>query len=271
MSTDNAAFIGTIPQNYDRYLGPLLFEPYAKDMVGRIDTASVNAVLEIACGTGRVTRHLKASLSPTVRIVATDLNADMLTVARAANPGNNIQWQLADAQDLPFDDAGFDIVACQFGFMFVPNKAKAFAEAWRVLKPGGCLLFNTWDKMENNELIHVTNPVIVSYFPTDPPTFYQIPFSFHDEKLIRSLLDQAGFYQIELALVKKEATSTSAKEAAIGLVEGNPVYGFICERDASMVGVIRCHIEKAIADKFGDYPLKSSMQAWVCKAWKKDS
>ncbi len=263
----NTAFTGSVPEKYDRYLGPLLFDPYAQDLVARIDASSVHDVLEIACGTGRVTRYLQEAL-PNARLIATDLNSDMLAIAKALNHDGRVEWHIADAQDLHFDSEIADLVICQFGFMFMPDKAKAFAEAYRILKPGGRLLFNVWDELANNPLFYLANDIVNSYFPDNPPVFYQIPFSFHDRKQIRSLLEEAGFRNIEIELLQKEGVSPSAAEAATGIVQGNPVHAFIIERDPLLVDTIQNHVEKEIAAKYGGKPLKFPMQAWVCEAVK---
>lgn len=262
----NTAFTGSIPEKYDRYLGPLFFEPYAQDIVSRVDGTSIDSVLEIACGTGRVTRRLLNVLAPSARLVATDLNADMLTIARSKINDSRIAWNIADAQDLHFDTGIFDLVICQFGIMFMPDKVRAFAEAYRVLKPGGLLLFNTWNKLETNALTAIANTTVNRFFPDNPPVFYHVPFSFYDEQVMHSLLKEAGFHDIKISLLTAEGISPSAKDAATGIVEGNPVYGFICERDASLVNVIRDEVEKELIRQFGDHPYKCSLQAWVCEA-----
>lgn len=268
MSTSVTAFAGSIPENYDYYLGPLLFEPYAKDLLSRIDSEGVNAVLEIACGTGRVTRHLRKAFPVPVQLVATDLNSDMIAIGKKSIPDLTIEWQVADAQDLPFEDNCFDRVVCQFGIMFVPDKAKALSEAYRVLKQGGQLLLNVWDKMEYNGAIYVGNQIINSYFGDNPPAFYKIPFSMHDEKELQSLINTAGFKDIQISLVKKEGISPSAADTATGMVEGNPVYLAICEKDSALVNVIRKAVQQALADRFGTAPLVSPLQAWVVTARK---
>lgn len=268
MSTSVTAFAGSIPENYDRYLGPLLFEPYAKDLLSRIDPHGINTLLEIACGTGRVTRHLRQAFPPPARLVATDLNPDMIAIGKKSIPDPTIEWQVADAQELPFEANSFDRVICQFGIMFVPDKARALSEAYRVLKPGGQLLFNVWDQMKYNEVIDVGNQIINSYFGDNPPVFYQIPFSMYDEKELESLLNAVGFKDHQIDLVKKEGISPSAADTATGMVEGNPVYLAICEKDPGLLHVIREALQQALAARFGAAPLVSPLQAWVVTARK---
>ena len=150
MSGSAAEFSGSVPGFYDRYLGPVLFEPYAVDLVSRLPGGDRLRVLEIACGTGIVTRRLRESLGESATLVATDLNEAMVSHARAAVPAAGIDWQQADAQALVFDDGAFDVVVCQFGFMFLPDKVQGFREARRVLASGGVLFANVWHSMEAN-------------------------------------------------------------------------------------------------------------------------
>ncbi|MBS1668338.1 MAG: methyltransferase domain-containing protein [Bacteroidetes bacterium] len=270
MNNTAIAFSGNIPEKYDTYLGPMLFEPYAVDIASRIHIGYKQAsILELACGTGRVTKHLRSSLPSSVQVFATDFNADMLDVAKNKNHGQKIEWGLADAQDLPFQDGNFDVVVCQFGFMFVPDKAKAFAEAFRVLKKGGTIIFSTWDSLANNHLFDMANNIVSGYFPETPPIFYHIPFSLFDTKELDALVRSAGFSDIKIELLKKEAVSPSAKDAAIGMVEGNPMQRFILEKNPSLFDTIRNDVEKQIGSQFGDRPLKASMQAWIVEANKK--
>src|SRR5262245_40396331 len=135
----NVDFSGSIPEFYDEHLGPVIFAPYAEDLAKRVARrVKSGRLLEIACGTGVLTRRLDAALKKAVEIVATDLNADMVARARSKAPASKrIEWRTADAASLPFPDGSFDAVVCQFGLMFVPDKAAAFREARRVLREGG--------------------------------------------------------------------------------------------------------------------------------------
>ena len=133
---------------YDQFFGPLFFEPYAIEVVKRIDLTSVSIVLEIAAGTGRVTRHILEHIPASSKLIASDISEDMLGEAKKKLSHLNIEWQNIDAQQLPFNNNSIDLVVCCFGYMFVPDKPKAFAEAYRVLRPGGMFLFTTWDKLE---------------------------------------------------------------------------------------------------------------------------
>jgi ubiquinone/menaquinone biosynthesis C-methylase UbiE len=268
MQESTTAFSGSIPDMYDRYLGPLLFEPYAQDLADLIKPGAGVNLLELACGTGRVTRLLADGLPSSSTLVASDLNPDMLLIAKQKIPGAKVDWLVADAQELPFEEASFDILFCQFGFMFVPDKARAFAEAYRVLKPGGRFLFSVWDKIENNPVFFYVHALMTSFFPENPPQFYQVPFSFHDPERLKFLLDSSGFRDAQIDLVKKKSHSPSSREAATGIVKGSPIFAFITERDPSLIDPICEKVEKEIGSRFGDKPMQAPMQAWVCQAWK---
>ena len=262
-----AAFAGSIPANYERYLGPFLFEPYALDLVSRLQDKNYGDILEIACGTGRVTAHIAKSVKHNT-LTATDLNADMITVAKGIIPDKNIKWIQADAMELPFKDGSFDLVVMQFGIMFFPDKEKGLSEAYRVLKPGGKLIYSTWNKVETNEAIQEGRVIIESYFGDNPPIFYNVPFSMYDDRELTTLTRRAGFKSITTTLVKKEGISHSATDLAKGMVEGNPVYLAIIERIPSMLNTIKEEVQKTLAEKFGDKPVKSPLQAWVVEALK---
>ncbi|HQR17818.1 MAG TPA: methyltransferase domain-containing protein [Gemmatimonadales bacterium] len=267
MAEANAQFVGSIPEHYDRSLGPMFFEPYAADLVGRLRVPPGGRVLEVACGTGIVTARLRKALPPDATLVATDLNEPMIAFAKTARSlGGTVEWQTADAQSLPFPDASFDAVVCQFGLMFVPDKALALREAHRVLKPGGVLAFSVWQDLDANPVGRIAHTVISGFFPTDPPTFYLVPFGMDDEPLLRRLVTEAGFQVTTLDRVKLEARSPSATEAARGLVLGNPVYGAIEARGTAKPDVIMAAVAAALAEAGGSAPLRLPMGAIVVVA-----
>lgn len=266
MTDRNAVFSGSIPEAYDRHLGPAIFEPYAADLTERIAAlAAADAeVLEVACGTGILTRALRQRLAPGARLVATDLNEPMLSHARAhVAAGAPIEWRTADACRLPFAAATFDAVVCQFGFMFVPDKAAAFAEARRVLRPAGLLAFSVWDRLASNEFARLTDDVLRRHFPSDPPDFYTIPFSLHDRDALRRRLDDAGFGEIRIEPLELPLRADSAADLAIGLVRGNPVAHAIVDRGGDLD-----EIERAVADALAPAatPFESRMSAVVVTA-----
>jgi ubiquinone/menaquinone biosynthesis C-methylase UbiE len=156
----------------------------------------------------------------------------------------------------------------QFGIMFFSDKEKGLKEAYRVLKTGGKLIYNTWNKVQTNEAIHEGRVIIESYFGDNPPIFYNVPFSMHDDRELTTITRRAAFKSITTTLVKKEGVSPSADDLAKGMVEGNPVYLAIIEKDPSLINTMKEHIQKVIAEKFGDNPVKSPLQAWVVEGVK---
>jgi ubiquinone/menaquinone biosynthesis C-methylase UbiE len=266
MMEKTAAFAGSIPANYEKYLGPFLFEPFALDLVSRLQDKKYNDILEIACGTGRLTKHLASSVSHDT-LTATDLNPDMINVAKEKVNDTSIKWMQADAQELPFPDNSFDLVVIQFGIMFLPDRPKGLSEAYRVLKPGGKFIFSTWDKSENVPGIYEGRNVIESYFEGNPPKFYSIPFSMHDEKELKELPTNAGFKDVKVSLVKKEGYTPSTSDLGIGIVEGNPIFLSITEKDPSLVNKIKDHVRKVLKDKYGE-SIRVTLQAWIVEAIK---
>lgn len=264
MSNQPSAFVGAIPENYDRYLGPVLFEPYAADIVRRLSVPAGGNVLELACGTGIVTRKLRDSLPPETKLTATDLNPAMLAVAQKKfDAYETVEWKDADASNLPFANASFDVVVCQFGLMFIPDKQRAVNEAHRVLKPGGEFLLSVWDSLEQNEIPDIGHKTVARFFSDDPPNFYQVPFSLCDPSVVNALLTSAGFTDITRSRVTLEAVSPSAADLAQGIVQGNPIIAAINDRDPSLVPIIQAAVAEAIAGACGDHPVRSQMRAFV--------
>ena len=269
MADSTTAFVGSVPENYDRFMGPMFFEPYAVDMAERLPIEGVESVLEIACGTGIVTRAMRDILPSAARIVATDLNEGMIERARGKfGPDDGIEFRQADATSLPFDDASFDAVVCQFGLMFFPDKLAAMGEVLRVLKPGGTLLFSVWDRMETNDISLAVHETMQNLFPDDPPRFYSIPFGTNDAGLIRSLLEDAGFADVQMMTVTKTSTSPSASDAVRGLIEGTPLFGQIMDRGPERLTEVLDTTADAIRQRFGDNPVTTKMQALVWSARK---
>ena len=261
-------FSGSIPENYDRFLGPMLFEPYAVDLVSRINHSNITSVLELACGTGRVTRHLVKNFSPTTKITASDLNPGMIAVAKRQVPEPSIDWLTADMQDLPFKDNVFDVAVCQYGIMFVPDKPKAIREIARVLKRGGVFYFNTWDKIENNGVPRIARQVVTDYYNGAQPEFYALPFSMYEPDVLRALLLGNGFSDVQISLVKKEGVSPSAHDAARGIIEGNPFFNELLAKDPTAVEKIGALVRKEIGATYGNDPMRCPLQAWVGSATK---
>ncbi|WP_394773877.1 class I SAM-dependent methyltransferase [Flavobacterium sp.] len=268
-TTTKNSFSGSIPFKYEEYLGPLLFESYAIDMAKRVKETSPSKILEIACGTGRVTNQLLNEL-PNAQITATDINPAMLNLAKdIVKNQKNVTWEVADAMSLPFDDEYFDCITAQFGVMFYQDKIKAHKEAFRVLKKGGTYIFNSWNKMEENHVIHLVKKLMEEYFPIDPPSFYNVPFSYFEPATITSDLEEGGFHDIKTSLVKVNGYSKDSHSAATGLLEGTPIYGSIIEKDEDILPEIINKLSGKLADLYGKENLSVPLQAIVTTAKKK--
>lgn len=262
MADRDAAFVGTIPENYDRHLGPLLFHDMADEMAARLDVPAGARVLETACGTGIVTRRLLGRLDERGRLVATDLNAPMLAHAAARLPASHrLEWRQADATRLPFDDRSFDAVVCQFGWMFFPDKGAGARAAFRVLRPAGRLLLSVWGRLDDNPVPRITHETVATFFPSSPPQFYVVPFILHDPALIEQFLQDAGFEDIRWQQVDRTGESPSALEAAVGLIEGNPIYQDIMDRRPDALADIEAAVAGRLRAEFGEGPLRAPLRA----------
>lgn len=267
MVDKNAQFDGSIPTNYDRFLGPVLFEPYAVDLASRLELDEKANVLELACGTGILTKALTQSLPIASTLVATDLNLPMLEYARSKLADiSRIMWLLADATALGFTANSFDAVVCQFGLMFVPDKVAALNCIYKVLRPDGVLLINVWDALTLNSFQRIAHETVTRLFPTDPPEFYEVPFRLCDQKELAGLLRQGGFGDFEFEIVKKPGHSHSARDLAVGLVYGNPLISAIAERATITPAVVASELEQAITKECGSNPVRGNMQAIVVTA-----
>jgi ubiquinone/menaquinone biosynthesis C-methylase UbiE len=268
MSATDARFAGSIPAIYDQYLVPLLFEPYAADLAARWGELKQGVLVEIAAGTGVVTRALNAALSPGVKLVATDLNEGMLKLGASQVSGPRVTWQQADAQKLPFDDASADGVVCQFGVMFLPDKLAGYREARRILRPGGRYVFNVWNRLEQNEVSDIMSRAVAALFPDDPPRFMaRTPFGYFDVAAIRAELEMAGFHRIEIETVEKVSRTSSAEHAAIGLCQGTPLRSEIEARDPARLEEATAAATAALRSRFGDGALDNRMSAHVTTAF----
>jgi len=265
MADGAPVFAGSIPANYNRYLVPMYFEAYARDIANRVNIPNDGRVLELACGTGAVTKQLRASLTNTVRIVATDLNPGMLEVAQnALSTEAAIEFQVADGTDLPFEDTSFDAVVCQFGVMFFPDKSQGFAEAFRVLKPGGRMYFSVWDTIDHNGFSKLIHETAISVSPE--MSFMAMPFSFNDVSFIKTLLESAGFRAMEFSVQPRECRAANIDDTVTGVVAGSPL---AAEFEAgNLVEEGRKAMELAFRSSYGDGPILDTMQAIVIEATK---
>jgi SAM-dependent methyltransferase len=258
-------FEGSIPQLYERYLVPLIFEPFAIDLAARVARSQATRVLEIAAGTGVVTRQLANILAPEVRIIATDLNPPMLDHAAALGTARPVEWRQADAMQLPYPDASFDVVVCQFGVMFFPDKPKAYAESRRVLRPGGLFIFNVWDRIDQNEFADTVTRALEIQFASDPPRFLaRIPHGYHEVSAIARDLASGGFARTaEFVVLPARSRAESPQVPALAYCQGSPLRNEIEARAPSRLAEITDIAVAALARQFGSGAVEGKIQAHV--------
>ncbi len=258
-------FSGSIAKLYETHLVPLIFAPYAADLANRLASRTLSRVLEIAAGTGVVTRALASVLHERVSIVATDLNQAMLDQAAAVGTRRPVEWRQADAMQLPFAGGSFDAVACQFGAMFFPDKSKAFSEARRVLRPGGVFIFNVWDRIQENEFADTVTTALESLFPSDPPRFLaRTPHGYCDRTAIERDLAGGGFIAPpKISTVAARSRAESSRVPAIAYCQGTPLRSEIEARGASRLGEATDIAAQAIARRFGQGAVDGKIQAHV--------
>jgi ubiquinone/menaquinone biosynthesis C-methylase UbiE len=267
MSDNAAGFVGNIPEHYDQGLGPMIFVDYAVDIAQRVAAGDPLRVLETAAGTGIVTRKLRDALPAAVHLTATDLNPPMIEIARTKfRAGEQVELRPADATALPFADASFDAVVCQFGLMFFPDKAKSCAEVFRVLAPGGRYLFSVWDSHRYNPFGRIAHEVAGRFFPTDPPQFYNVPFSCHQIDPIKELLIAAGFGDIGIVVVSLDKVIPDTARFARALLYGNPLIDQVRARGGVEPERIADALLQAVRREFGADPGRMPIQAMIFSA-----
>jgi SAM-dependent methyltransferase len=259
------AFEGSIPEIYERYLVPMIFESYAADLVERVSVLGGNRLLEVAAGTGAVTRRMANMLPSTVAITATDLNQAMLDQAAAQGTSRPVEWQQADVMSLPFDDDSFDVVVCQFGVMFFPDRPLAYAEIRRVLRPGGTFMFNVWDRLADNDFAQIVSETVAEMFPDDPPTFIdRVPHGYHDPAAIRADLVAGGYSAAPMIeTIAARSRAVSATDVAIAYCQGTPLRVAIVSRDASRLDEATTRSTAAIEREYGSGEVEGTISAKV--------
>ena len=268
MKENNIPFEITIPKVYEQYLGPYLYEPYSKYVTNRIIGNPQN-ILEIGVGSGRLTKHLVKKISKEAKLTAIDINTNMLEIARQKVNAANVMFELADAQELPFPDNSFDLVICQFGFMFLPDKQKGFNEAWRVLKPRGQFLFVTWDKAENNITLHISQQTILQLLQATPPAYFgKAYYAMNDPEELRNYTKVAGFENGTVEKITLKGKCPSAMDAAIGFVEGNSIIKEILKEGPGLLHTIKTTIASKINEQVGKDPVSSELNAWLGENFK---
>lgn len=268
MSESDKAFVGSIPEIYDAYLVPLIFEEFANDLAERAAALEPAKILETAAGSGVVARALTSHLSSEAHYTVTDLNQPMLDHAASKHePDSRVCWQQADALNLPFDDESFDAVVCQFGVMFYPDRVAGYAEALRVLKPGGTLLFNVWGPIRSNEFADIAAKVIASVFPDKPTSFLaRTPYTYHEEDLIRLELRQAGFSNIIYETLESTSSAPSPRHAAIAFCQGTPQRIEIETWDAKRLDHVTDRVEEVIESNYGAGPISAKIKGHIITA-----
>lgn len=265
MNLADRGFTGSIPQLYEHYLVPMIFEPYAEDLAARAAALRPGRLLEVAAGTGVLTRRLVDELPGDATIVASDLNATMVDMAATLGTERPVEWRLADAQALPFEDESFDMVVCQFGVMFFTDRPRAYAEIRRVLKPDGVFLFNVWDHLDSNELAETVAHALAQVFPVNPPRFLaRTPYGCHDPDALCQELSEAGFgHPADIVTLPLRACAESPSRPALGYCQGTGLRAEIEARAPGRLPELTAHAARAIADRFGAGPLDTRMQAHV--------
>jgi SAM-dependent methyltransferase len=265
-SDTDRIFSGSIPSLYETYLVPLIFEPYAVDLANRVAARpSLTRVLEVAAGTGVATRALASVLPERVAIVATDLNPSMLDHASTLGTSRPVEWRQADGLQLPFPDASFDAVVCQFGVMFFPDKSQAFSETRRVLRPGGVFIFSVWDRIEENEFAETVTTALEGMFPGDPPRFMaRIPHGYYNQSAIgRDLADGGFMASAEIDTVAARSRAQSFRDPAVAYCQGTPLRSEIEARGPSRLAEATDVAAEAIAERFGREAVDGKMQAHI--------
>jgi len=254
-------FEGSVALNYERYSGPAVLEPFALDLADRLNNEPLKNVLEIACGTGRVTRHLIKLIPAGGKLIATDISVDMLEVARSVVPDEKISWLVADAQQLPFENGSFDHVVCQFGLMFFPDKSKAVREIYRVLAEGGKFFFNVWDSMEKHPRALLFKKILDEQFD-DGPAEMELPHSLHDRNFLRRLLVEAGFNDIRI----EEVTRTGYQhpdDTIAGFSNGAMVSKFLSTKTELQRETLNKRLKEELVNAFDKDGMRFPMTAIV--------
>ncbi|QJF50199.1 class I SAM-dependent methyltransferase [Roseobacter ponti] len=270
MAVSDTVFAGSIPDVYDEYLVPLIFEHYAQDMAQRVLAGGPAQILETAAGSGVVTRLLADGMPEDAHLLTTDLNQPMLDRNAARLPARpGLRFQQADALALPCDNASFDVVCCQFGVMFFPDRVKGYREALRVLKPGGTFVFNAWDAIAENLFAQAVTEKVSALFPEDPPVFMaRTPHGYHDAAAIAADVRSAGFERCQLKTVAAESTASSARAVAVAFCQGTPLRNELEARDGMSLAEITDAVEAELITRFGIGVVRAPMQAHVVVAQK---
>ena len=264
MAKEGIKFSGEDSTNYENYLGPLLFEPSALQFISFLGTANAESVLETSCGTGRLTRHLRSYFPETTRIIASDISPDMLEIAKENMKGSSVDFQIANAQALPFPHASFDLVLNQYGFMFLPDKQKGFDEAYRVLKPGGRFIFATWDKSEKVPLFNlIFNEMVIPQFGEEDTSRFQTPFVLHDPIDLNGYLTKAGFKNPNTFPIEFKSGHSTPDNIVNGYFLKHALGRELLNKNPEAVTPLAKEIHKRIVADFGANEIVVDLRAFI--------
>lgn len=261
-------FSGLIPQHYQDLLTPFLFDGFSKDLMKRIDFSNAYNVLELASGTGSTTKQLLAHLPVGAHLNATDLQADMLEVAKQQVSDSNVSWDIVDMTAIPDIDGQYDLIVCQFGVMLVPEKLKAISEMFRVLKKDGKVIFSAWGDINDNPVWKITGKIIEGFLGANPILQNPGPFSLSDKHETLEMLEQVTFQNIKATISYQTGVIESSAMAARGMLQGLPVFMAISKRDPLLITRIEEALEPALAAELGNFPLSTPLSAWIFEATK---
>jgi len=260
-------FDAEVARAYQTALVPLIFEPYAEDLARTAQALAPQQVLEIACGTGVVTRALASALPSSCTLVASDLSTSMLSFAQEVGTARPVTWQQADAMSLPFAEDGFDLVVCQFGVMFFPDRVAAYREVRRVLRPGGAFLFNLWNDLGGNGFAAHVSDALDAHFPKDPPAFLaRTPHAHGFPAEIEAELRAAGFGGCRWKQLDESSVAKNPEHAAVAYCHGTPLRGEILVRDPLGLDRATAAVAACLRANYGDGPFAEKMSAIVVHA-----
>jgi ubiquinone/menaquinone biosynthesis C-methylase UbiE len=263
----DSSFTDDVARFYESTLVPLIFEPYAADLASRTRALEPGRVLEVACGTGVVTRALAAALPQTCEIVATDLNQAMVAHAESIGTVRPVTWRPADVMTLPYEDESFDVVVCQFGVMFFPDRVCAYREIRRVLRPRGTFLFNVWNGIEKNAFANTITDALSSLYPADPPVFLaRTPHGHGSPAEIEADARAAGFKKCHLVQLDNVSAAETADVPAIAYCQGTPLRNEIEAREPAGLQAATMVATEAIRARYGDGPIEGRISAVVVTA-----
>lgn len=213
---------GTAPENYQRYFVPSIAAPLAEDLVRIAALRPGERVLDVACGTGVVTRLAGERVGEQGAVAGLDVNPGMLAVARSSAPTKPaVDWYETSAEAMPLGDGAFDVALCQMGLQFIGNKLGALREMRRVLAPGGRLVLNL--PGPTPPLFAAMADALGSHIGPQAVSFVHIVFSLHDERELRELLTGAGFGDVSVAKTRASLALPPARDFLWQYVVSTPL------------------------------------------------